>query len=721
MRRGLLSTVPVVGLFVLLLISLYFMSNATQDPESFGQWYIGLLLFNVGLLVVLFILIFLRLVSLIKNLLTRAEGSRLTWRLVLMFSVIALVPVLLVYSFSTRFISTGIDNWFDVKIESSLENALELARLSLEQRKEAYLRDVTDAAKQMATLSDLRAPVVLDSYRQRLGADELTLLGQNNRIIASSSADTGQVVPRLPTGEMLLVLESGRNYVGIEPAADGGLHIRIAARVPQMHPGEERRVLLALYSLSDRVSRLASQVEAAYDDYRGLVFLRGPLKQSFSVTLLLVLLLTSLFALWAAFYMAQRMLSPIIELAGATQAVAEGNYEQKLPVMQHDELGFLVQSFNAMTSGIKHAREDADLNQRIAEHQRSYLETVLAHLSSGVLTLDENLVLRTANGVASQVFETREPLSKHMGKHVADIARIEPLFQAFYDQIFKHLIDGTEEWREEVPLFGDHGRKVLLTRGVCLPADDGNERGWVVVFDDVTELIRAQRDAAWGEAARRLAHEIKNPLTPIQLSAERIEYKLTPLLPPPEADMVSRATKTIVQQVESMRDMVNEFRDYASPPQINLEEVDLNEVIKGVIDLYHSLPNGIEVSFSLQDDLPHVRADLGKIRQVLHNLIKNAVEAIGDNAGLVEVRTRAIEVAQGRYVELSISDTGPGIAQDLLGSLFEPYVTDKPKGTGLGLAIVQKIIEEHDGTITVSNLPEAGARFVIRLPEIHHA
>lgn len=719
MRRGALSFVPIVGLFLLLLVSLYFMSNATQDPERFGQWYIGLLLFNVGLLVVLFILIFLRLAGLIRDLLTRAEGSRLTWRLVLMFSIIALVPVLLVYSFSTRFISSGIDSWFDVRIERSLEDALQLARLSLEQRKANYLRGTVEAAQQMARLGDVRASVELDAYRHRLEADELTLLGKNNRIITTSNDDTGQVVPRLPTADMALVLESGRSYVGIEPAAGGGLSVWAAAYVPLVDPGDEQRLLLAKYSLADQVSHLASQVESAYDDYRGLVFLRGPLKQSFSVTLLLVLLLTSLFALWAAFYMAQRMLSPIVELAGATQAVAEGNYEQKLPVLQHDELGFLVQSFNAMTSGIKHAREDADYNQRVAERQKSYLETVLAHLSSGVLTLDENLVLRTANEVASRIFETHEPLASYVGKHVADIARVEPLFESFYDHIFKRLIDGSTEWREEVPLFGDLGRKLLLTRGVGLPAENGEERGWVVVFDDVTELIRAQRDAAWGEAARRLAHEIKNPLTPIQLSAERIEYKLSPLLPPAETEMVARATRTIVQQVESMRDMVNEFRDYASPPKIHLDIEDLNQLINGLSDLYQAQPNGIEVKFFLQEGLPKICADAGKIRQVLHNMIKNAVEAIGDNAGIVEVRTRAIEIGQGRYVELSISDTGPGIAADLLGNLFDPYVTGKPKGTGLGLAIVRKIIEEHDGTITVSNLPEAGARFVIRLPEVH--
>lgn len=720
LKRRWAGVLPVVALFVLILSSLYFMSNAAQNPNSFGHWYLGLLIFNASLMLVLLILILVRLGRLIRGLLNRQEGARLTWRLVLAFSFVAIVPVVIVYAFSSRFISSGIDNWLDVSVEESMEDALQLGRASLEFRKTRHLQDTQVLVPELQGMDEMVISLELDDFRQQLEASQLTVLGANNRIIGSSTSSADLSIPRFPSREVMLKLNEGQDYVGIEPDADGDLQIRVVTRFAPQTPGFEPKILLAVFPVPDSVSLLANRIEQSYDDYKGLVYLREPLKQSFSITLLLVLLLTTLFALWAAFYISRKILHPVVELAGATREVAKGNYEQRLPVIGHDELGFLVASFNQMTSGIKQAREIAEQNHRLAESQRNYLETVLGHLSSGVMALDEQQRLRTANEVADRVFETNKPLSSYAGQRLVDVAEKEPLLQRFLEQVSEPLAGDASDWEAECTLFGEEGRKLLLSRGVVLSSEHLQEVGWVIVFDDVTALITAQRDAAWGEVARRLAHEIKNPLTPIQLSAERIEYRLSADLPPDKRDLLERATRTIVQQVESMRDMVNEFRDYASAPQIQPEDLDLNRLIEGVVELYQGNRRGLAVVADLDEKMPVVSADAGQIRQVLHNLIKNAIEAIGEEDGRVLVTTHYADVSQNHHLEVAVSDTGGGIKPELLGNLFEPYVTDKHKGTGLGLAIVKKIVEQHGGLVKAENVPEQGARVVIRLPERHH-
>lgn len=719
LKRSWGGVLPIASLFVLILFSLYFMSSAAQHPDRFGQWYLGLLIFNAALLLVLVLLILVQLTRLVRGLLTRVEGARLTWRLVFAFAFVAIVPVLVVYSFSTRFISSGIDNWLDVSVEESMEDAIQLGRVSLGFRKNTHLHEMEEVAEDLQRMTEVMVNLSLDDYRAELDADQLTLLGGNNRIIASSINTTELSVPRFPSRDVLIYLSENQKYVGVEPDSNGDLQIRVVIKLTESYPGQEGRILLAVFSIPESVSRLANRIEKAYDEYKGHVFLREPLKQSFSVTLMLVLLLTTLFALFAAFAIARRMLSPIVELAAATREVADGNYEHRLPVLQHDELGFLVQSFNQMTSGIKQAREIAEQNHRLAESQRNYLETVLGHLSSGVITLDERLRLRTANAVADDIFETNKSLKAYAGQHIADIARREPLLVKFYDQVAKHLIGNGPHWQDESTLFGEEGRKILLSRGVVILSEDQQDAGWVIVFDDVTALITAQRDAAWGEVARRLAHEIKNPLTPIQLSAERIEYKLSPGLPPEKKQLLEKATKTIVQQVASMRDMVNEFRDYASAPAIQREDLNLNELLDEVLELYQGIRDGIHVALEIDDDVPVISADSRQIRQVLHNLIKNAIEAIGEKDGKVGVATAYVDSGQGHHIEITVSDSGGGIKPELLENLFEPYVTDKHKGTGLGLAIVKKIVEQHGGLVKAGNSPDGGARIVIRLPEKH--
>ncbi|MGB5833293.1 MAG: ATP-binding protein, partial [Thiohalocapsa sp.] len=404
--------------------------------------------------------------------------------------------------------------------------------------------------------------------------------------------------------------------------------------------------------------------------------------------------------------------APVADIARGTRAVAAGNYEQQLPLPAHDdELAFLVASFNAMTRRIARARDQAARSQRAVEEQRSYLQTVLGRLSSGVIAFDEALNLVTMNAAAGQILR----LSDHSDQQL-DLDELEAAHPRLigWGETVRRQIAACQEWREEVALVGSDGRQVLMCRGSPLPSSNGDAVGHVVVFDDITTLIRAQRDAAWGEVARRLAHEIKNPLTPIQLSAERLRHKLLKKLPDTDARLVDRATHTIVQQVEAMKAMVNDFADYARAPEMQHEPFVLDDLVAEIIELYRA--GTTEISPRLRAPGALVSGDSKRLRQVMHNLLKNAGEALeGQDDGVIQVQTHLIHCSESPAIELSIEDNGGGIPSDLIDRLFEPYVTSKSKGTGLGLAIVKKIIEEHGGIIRVENA-EHGARFTARLP-----
>jgi len=717
LRRFATGILPMVGLFALLLVSLYVMSDAAQNSDRFGRLYIWLLLINTVVLMVLTVMIGMNLFDTVRQVMQREPGSRLTLRLVVMFIILSLAPVSIVYYFSIKFIERGIDSWFDVRVEGALNDALELSRTSLDFRLRRHLKQVEVLAQELRTVNAQLAPLTLSEQRQKVEASELTLFGETTRIIAVSSDDTTLVVPQFPAEEIVLLLKQGQSYVGLEPISEGGLQVRVVVPVPKADPISEPRMLQALFAVDSRISTLANSVEGAFDAYKELAYVRTPLKQSYTITLSLVLLLSVLFAVWTAFYSSRRLMAPIRELAEGTKAVAEGEFSKKLPVGNRDELGFLVRSFNQMTARLASARDEADRSRGQLERQRTYLEAVLKHLSSGVLTLDRNLVLRMNNAAADHVFGVE--LEHHIGRPLADIARHFKALERFYESILPMLAGDAGEWEEQVMLFSGAGSRTLICRGVRLPEQSAMRGGHVIVFDDITELIRAQRDAAWGEVARRLAHEIKNPLTPIQLSAERLQRKLMPQLGEKDASMLGRSTHTIVQQVESMKAMVNAFSDYARAPAMQLATLDFNSLIGEVADLYRSNERGVKVQLDLDDSMPYIEADAGRLRQLLNNLVQNALDALeGRSGGLLEVRTRCMEETGCRFVEFSIADNGPGVGQDMLHNLFEPYVTGKAKGTGLGLAIVKKIVEEHGGIVWAENRSRGGARIVIRLPVV---
>jgi PAS domain S-box-containing protein len=407
---------------------------------------------------------------------------------------------------------------------------------------------------------------------------------------------------------------------------------------------------------------------------------------------------------------ARRLTAPITRLAAATHAVGAGRYDTPLPIASNDELGFLVDSFGQMTREIELASARAQKSAHETERQRAWLVALLERLSAGVLGFDPDGRLRVANRAAEAILGIGA--TSYIGRSLAEIEREEPQLAAFTEPLARHLRSGLREWREELVVDTAGGRRVLMLRGTAL-ADDA---GYVAVFDDLTVLNRAQRDAAWGEVARRLAHEVKNPLTPIQLAAERLRRRFLGRVSAEEGELIDRATHTIVSQVEALKTMVNAFGDYARPQPPTLRPIALNALLDDVLDLYEN-DQRIGLSRDLAAGEPLVRADAVRLRQALHNLIKNSLEAIGDaKKPQLVVSTRIVRDDDQAFVELAVADNGPGLPAGFGERWFEPYTTSKNKGTGLGLAVVKKIAEEHGGSIRAENRAQGGAVFTLRLP-----
>jgi PAS domain S-box-containing protein len=702
---------PVAALLVLLLIALHLMSNAVQNAEDLSRLYVPLLLFILFGLAALVVLVVVKLVQLVSSYRRQAAGSRFTLRMVVLFVVLALVPVSVVYFYSQQFLLHGIDSWFDVEIDSAMADAIELSRASLDLHRRERLRSTQKVLARLNEVSVAGQTLGLEEERERMGATEMVIMKPSGEPITSSSADPANLVPELPDSSILQQVRDGGSFVGLVPRGEGELlEVRVVVADP-IRP----MILQALYPTTESVSVLTEKVRAAYTRYKELAYLRGSLKNTFTLTLALVLVFSLLSAVWAAFFTSGKLVAPVTDIAEGTKAVADGDYDKQLPLPRaDDELGFLVSSFNAMTRRIAQARDTAQQSQRQVEAQRAYLETVLSHLSSGVMTFDLGGALRTVNAAACDILRI-DPAGL-IGEPYTKLGLEAPYLERFVEVLERPLSGAVEEWSEEVALYGEEGRQVLLCRSTSLKKPQGGHTGYVLVFDEITELIRAQRDAAWGEVARRLAHEIKNPLTPIQLSAERLRHKYLRTMNSADAQVLDRSTHTIVQQVEAMKEMVNAFSDYARPPKMNPQPIDVDEFMAEVLDLYSTAGTGPELALVLNSGQARIEGDPVRLRQVLHNLIKNAQEAAAEQRdGRVEVTTSQKEKSECRFVEMRVSDNGPGFADDP-AHLFEPYVTTKAKGTGLGLAIVKKIVEEHGGMIWAENNTGRGASVIIRLP-----
>jgi nitrogen fixation/metabolism regulation signal transduction histidine kinase len=703
----------VIALLVTLLVTLDLMSSAVQNSAELSRIFVPLLLVNLLGLVLLLVLIGANLGRLVLDYRRRRAGSRLTVRMVVMFVLLSLAPVAVVYYYSLNFLLRGIDSWFDVQIDQAMKDALELSKSSLGLNQRVLLKYTEQLLRDIEDLSETALAISLAELREQSGATELALMNSAGQVITSSNANPTILVPDRAGQEVMAQVREGSDYVGLVPTGPDDLQIRVLVN----DPTGRRLILQGLYPTSQHISSMSGKLEDAYDRYQELSFLRSSLKINYSLTLSLVLLFSVLGAVWAAFYSARRLVAPISEIAKGTRAVAAGDYDKQLPLPRaRDELAFLVASFNAMTRRIAQARDEAARSKHQVEAQRAYLEAVLGRLSSGVMAFDAERCLRTANQAATQILKLE--LDPYLSRSLDELAKASPQLSQFVESVSAPLSEMGQEWREEITLYGGEGRQVLLCRMTPFAQPGVEHEGHVLVFDDITALIKAQRDAAWGEVARRLAHEIKNPLTPIQLSAERLRHKYLKTMPEADARVLDRATHTIVQQVEAMKEMVNAFSDYARPPKMQREPLDVDRLAGEVLELYC----GADGSGALQVDLDagglRVEGDPLRLRQVVHNLVKNAQEAAaGQVDGWVRVTTRSVRERDCWFVELKVQDNGPGFDDAVLPQLFEPYVTTKAKGTGLGLAIVKKIVEEHGGIISAENCDPGGC-VILRLPAI---
>ena len=711
LNRFLRNSAPVLALLILLLVSLYSISDATSNSASFGKYYNVLIFFNALGLIVLLGLIFYNVYRLIVQYRLKAIGSRLTTRMISIFVILTIIPVSIVYYFSLTFLHRSIDSWFDVGVEQALVDSLQLGRSTLDLRKREALKKTKLIAEDLSMVADEVLIVYLNDARSKYDAKEITLLGLNGVILGSSSENSAEI-PTALAKTAFGNLGQNEHYLNLEDDPDSGKQIRVIVAVNSLSAIEQNRTLQTLFPLTDQVNKLTEAVQQAYKKYSELSVLRGPLKTSFTLALSVVWLMSVLSAIWMAFISARKLVSPINDLVEGTQAVAAGDYEKQLAVSGDDELGFLTRSFNMMTRKISRARAVADQSQLMEALQKIYLESVLEHINSGVLSIDEFGLIRHGNRAAEFILGldagcfADQSMSEIEKKH----SKLSRLFE-----VIRVNMENKREWQEEVVIFSQNGRKVLRVRGTELDHRSQTNREQVIVIDDLTELIQAQKDIAWSEMARRLAHEIKNPLTPIQLSAERLQRKLSGKVEPDRQEMLDRYTQTIVHQVEAMKSMVNDFTNYAYALNPNPESMDLNLMISEVVALYHENRYDLEINLELDEKMPSIQADPVRLRQLIHNLLKNASEAVNDE-GWISLKTKCMEEYGCQYVEFTVEDSGEGIDKGIMETLFEPYVTAKNTGSGLGLAIVKKIVDEHGGMVRADNNDSGGARFIVRLP-----
>ncbi len=681
-------------------ISLFLLTSASANTDLFASIYPYLLALNGIAAVALAGLVAVQLRGLWRECRARKFGSRLKYRLVLMFALLALVPGVLVYAVSLQFVVRSIESWFDVRVDSALEGGIALGQNALD-----YLvGQVSAKARDMALDledSETVAPARLNRLREAAQVDSATVFTLSGQAVAASTDDVARLMPDPPTLGQLRQARQTRHFHAIDTHAGGQLAIRVLVPVEPRSLAGDPYILQLIQPVPESFGRHADAVQEAYRDYQQLTLGRAGLKRIYLLTLTLTLLLALLTAVAVAFVLARRLVAPLLILAEGTQAVAQGDFSPRQALPARDELGVLTQSFNQMTRQLEDARAAAERNRAAVESARGYLESVLANLSTGVLAFTAEGSLRAANRGAMEI----------LGDDLAGFENIAleqwPRQSAFRDALLEGFSAHEGDWHEQIELtVKDRQPLTLLVHGSRLPYGGG----FVVVFDDISRLIAAQRTAAWAEVARRLAHEIKNPLTPIQLSAERLALKLADRLDDEGRAMLERSTQTIVNQVEAMKNLVNAFRDYARLPSPQPGALDLNGLIGEVLNLYES--SNIRIRTRLAHDLPPVQADATQIRQIIHNLLQNAQDALSAaDSAAIDVFTRR----DGDRALLIFSDNGPGFPAEVLSRAFEPYFTTKARGTGLGLAMVKKIVDEHGGDVRLANHDGGGAEVHIRL------
>ena len=687
------------GIYLLYLLS----TQITTTSDVFNELPV-LLGVGVALIVVLMILVGAQLLVTVRRYRAGVFGSKLTVRLILVFVLVSLVPGVVMYGISVQFLAGSIESWFDIRVDSALEGGLNLGRANLENGLGELQSKADSMAVSLSYQSTATQVASIDSLRDQAAISEATLFTTKGEVVASSNSGTDSFIPLAPTQSMLRQAQLQESYAGIEEDEDVGLLLRVI--VPINHLETEMQILQVTQLVPQRLARDAAMVQEAYRDYQELSLSRYGLQRLYTLALTLSLGLALFSVVLLAVMFSNRLSAPLGFLAAGTRAVAKGDFSQRAPINRGDELGFLTESFSVMTGQLSEAKDAAEKHEKALTQANAYLSSILETLSAGVLTFDERLNLRAYNPSAEEI----------LGQTLENALPSGDSSTTGLDSMRRLIKDGLSESQEiqserQVEIVVNESKKVLLVRISTLGG--GELPGFIVVFDDVTNLLQAQRSALWGEVAQRLAHEIKNPLTPIQLSAERLTHRLGPKLDHDDAAMLSRSIKTIVDQVAALKGMVNAFNEYSRNPDRKSELVDVNELVLDVIELYRATSVAIETK--LENKNIFLWGDTGKLRQVLHNLIQNSEQALmGHTNPEILIET----VATPDATQIRIQDNGPGLSDEVMSRAFDPYYTTKAKGTGLGLAIVRKIVEEHDGAVSIRN-GEVGAVIEITLPLSH--
>ncbi len=689
-------------------VLLYMLSGISANTDLFSRNYFTLLALTGTLALGLSVLVAYQFWQLRTKLRQQVYGAKLTLRLAVFFTLIAVLPGVLVYAVSVQFLGKSIESWFDVRVEKALEGGLNLARSTLQNGLDELSKKGQFVALILAEQDPVRHSNTLARFIAEGGVQEAAVFGSAGRPLAIAGR-TRNLRIESPTTTMLREAWQRGSYSKVDALPDDSLILRVLVPIRSTAWTDDKRVLQFAQPVPGQIATDAETVQAVFRDYQELSLSRLGLKRLYGITLTLSLLIVLLSAVSAAFFLSDRLSAPLAALAAGTRAVAKGDFSSSYPVQSKDELGGLTGLFNQMTAQLAAAKKLSEQQQHQVEDAKTYLESVLAHLSSGVLVVDEQFKLRSANSSASQILGL--PVHELNGKNLQELSEGHVLLRPFFEAVRQGLESGQDtEWQRQVERKSKNGDQVLLLRGTRLTTE--SDKGFVVVFDDITHLLQAERQAAWGEVARRLAHEIKNPLTPIQLSAERLQHKLSDKLEGRDAQLLQRATQTIVSQVAAMKNMVTDFADYARAPSPRLMLLDMHQLLNEVMGLYEA--NSSPITVRLEATRTRVNGDPTRLRQVVHNLLQNAHDALQQTTHRQIILSTAN--AQDGMLKLSIADNGSGFPEHLLARAFEPYMTTKPKGTGLGLPIVKKIVEEHGGKITIKNQAQGGTCVSILLP-----
>lgn len=739
-KKTLFNSVLLFLLLLALALALLALDGLLNAPDLGSQSlsdYAALLLIFGGLGgVFLCILLLWSIIQLFQHYRRREPGIYLTGRLTLIFVLLIVAPLLIIYLLSMRFLEDGLESWFEIGMEEVVSDALFLGQTALDVQLKQSLQLVVDAAETIGKedpenptflLSRLAKNLEDQLSTRELPLRELTLLkrdGSMDSTVSNQPFFAENFLPYLPNADIFSRAKAQGRYVALEAQDNNVFVIRALAAVPQYRlsdPFEGQRYLQGIFILPETLLARINALEDRFDRYKKLRFQQQILLGAFRFSLTLAVILTLLSAIWLAIFSARRLVKPLKKLAEATEAVAAGDYDTRILASKEKDLAFLTQSFNMMLIRLGDARLEMQEAQQALANQHAYLDTILMRISSGVLAFDEHCRLQHANARAAELLHL--DFATYYQQDLATLVKNSVQLQDFWQEIHERLNSRKRQWQWEGDIPSSHGYRSIICRGSALEdLHSLRPQGTVLVIEDITAIVQAERHAAWSEVARRLAHEIKNPLTPIRLSAERLRYKYLPLLPEDQQAGLARASQTIIEQVDALLLMVNAFSNYAKAPALHFEFFDFNQLITDISELYASEGDGqppVAIKKHLDANLQQIQADRSRLSQVLHNLFKNALEAHAPDSKIqkiIEIETLRRELFEGIWLEFSVADNGQGFSSSVLPKIFQPYVTSKSKGSGLGLAIVQRIVEEHHGRAWAENRPQGGARLVIQLP-----